>query len=477
MPASLLRCAGLAAVIGGAAAAELAPSADLGGVPDVAPRTWFLFNAAPDDKAVSAQVPRRREIVIGASRPLAEEGGLGVHVEGAWSPVRAAREEPPARVDELLAGIGASYERPGEAFAWRLSATLGLRWLTDLKTAEWDRFEHRLLRGDDYRSEGQEEDPDTVDPLIAANWTGLVRLTDSDPLRGKPIDLAIHTRALRLLPLDRDEDDGDLDLRLGATLLLPSRTTVSWFGLTWQRLGQPDGGSRALAAADDQESGWWFASGGALRVGSAGAWLVEVGSAVDLASGVAVGTVGAQRTGDPPRAADPGTSSLEMVVLHGGNGLSAGIASGDQLKAWERGELRSEIRTLVGDRHEPAGAVTADALRLDALLRGQLPFAIGQRVRLGPEAAIGLGLRRDAVEFPDRSFAATNRLEATGDIGIAGRVSTSWQDGIAALGASLGWSWWQALGGDERLAAQGSSIELDSSGSGLVLRVGMMATF
>jgi hypothetical protein len=146
--------------------------------------------------------------------------------------------------------------------------------------------------------------------------------------------------------------------------------------------------------------------------------------------------VGVARTGDPARAGHPGTSSLEVVLLRGENGTSAGIASGDQLKKYGAVELRSEIRTLVGDRSEPEGAVTADALRLDGLLRAQLAFDLTPLVRLGPEAAFGLGLRRDAVEFTDHSFAAANRVEMTGDIGVAGRVSTAWKDGIASLGAA-----------------------------------------
>lgn len=475
MSPTLLRLAVLATA-GLLGAAELAPSADLGGVADVAPRTWFLLNAAPDDRAVAAQVPRRREFAIGAARQVDAERGLGVHVEGVWSPVRAAHEAEPVRVDEILLGIGGNLERPGETFAWRLAVTGGFRILTDLHTAEYDRGENRVLRGDTYHSEGAEEDPDTVDPLINAHWTGLVRLTASDPLRKAPVDLVIDARAQRILPFDGGSD-ADLDLRLETMVVLPSRTTLSWFGLTWQRLAQPTSGSRALEAVTEQESGWWFASGGALRVGARGDWLVEVGSSVDLASGIAVGTVGAQRTGDPPRATADGTSSLELVVLRGGNGTSAGIASGDQLKLYGPLELRSEIRTLVGDRSEPAGAETADALRLDALLRAQLPFALTPLVRLGPEAAFGLGLRRDAAEFPDRSFAAANRIEATGDIGVAGRVSTAWKDGIASLGASLGWSWWQTLGGDDAITASGQSIPLDDSGSGLIMRFGLLATF
>ena len=475
MSPTLLRIAGLA-VASLLGAAELAPSADLGGLPDVAPRTWFMFNVAPDDKAVAAQVPRRREVAIGAAKQVDVERGLGVHVEGVWSPVRASREDPAVRVDEILFGLGGNLERPGERFAWRLALTGGVRVLTDLHTAELDRGEHRILRGGTYQNEGQEEDPDTIDPLLNAHWTGLVRLTDSDPLREAPVDLVVDARGTRILPFD-GSGNNDLDLRLETLVVLPSRTTLSWFGLTWQRLAQPTGDSRALAAVSELECGWWFASGGALRVGARGDWLIEVGSSIDLASGIAVGTLGVERTGDPPRATADGTSSLEIVILRGDNGTSAGIASGDQLKKYGAVELRSEIRTLVGDRSEPEGAVTADALRLDGLLRAQLAVDLTPLVRLGPEAAFGLGLRRDAVEFPDHSFAAANRVEMTGDIGVTGRVSTAWKDGIASLGASLGWSWWQSLGGDEAITAQGQSIDLDSSGSGLIFRAGLLATF
>lgn len=457
-------------------AAELAPSADQGGLPDLAPRFWFDLNIAPDDQSVAAQVPRRRETVIGASRQIDAERGLGVHVEGIWSPVRAARAEPPVRTDELLFGIGGNLERPGERFAWRLAATGGVRILTDLHTAEFDRGEHRILRGEGYQSEGQEEDPDDVAGLLSAHWTGRLRVTDSDPLREKPVEAMLDARVIRLLPFDGN-DDGDPDLRLSFLVLLPSRTTAGWFGLTWQRLAQPDGGSRAVAAVSDLEDGWWFSSGGALRLGADGSWLVEVGSAVDLASGVAVGTLGVVRSEDKATASHDGTSSLEFVLMRGDAGTSAGIASGDQLKKSGGLELRSEIRTLLGERSEPAGAVAADAVRLDALLRGQATMTLGEKVRLGPEAALGLGLRRDAVEFPGNTYAFANRVVLTGDIGVAGRVSTSWNDGIASLGVSLGWGWWTALGGDEQLSEGGQTIDLHDADDGLILRAGLLATF
>ncbi len=476
MSPTLLRLAGLGAVLGCLGAAELAPSADRGGLPNLAPRTWINVSVAPDDQAVAAQVPRRREVAIGAAAEVDPEHGLGVHVEGVWSPVRAPREPPSARVDELLAGIGAHLERPGETFAWRLAVTAGVRVLTDLKTAELDRAENRLLRGVAYHSEGNPEHPDTVDALLTAHWTSLVRLTDSDPIRDKPVDLVIDARALRVLPSD-GHGSAIPDLRLGAELVLPSRTTVSWFGLQWQGSSQPSGDSHALEAVSNDESGWWFASGGALRLGSQGAWLVELGSSLNLASGIAVGSLGVVRTADPPRSADPGTSSLEVVVMRGGNGTSAGIASGDQLQVYDPVEIRTEIRTLIGDRSDPPGAVTADAVRLDALLRAQLPFKPTPLVSIGPEVAIGLGLRRDAVEFIDHTYATANRIEATGDFGLAGRVSTGWGDGIASLGASLGWAWWQALGGGDTLDGEGQSIPLEHAGSGLIMRVGLLATF
>lgn len=474
MPPLPLRLTGLAISASLLAASELAPSVDLGSVPEIAPRTWFLFNFAPDDQAVAAQTPRRREVAIGFNRIINEERGLGLHVEGVWSPVRAPREVPPARVDELLGGIGVSLERPGDAFGWRLALTAGVRVLTDLGTAELDRGENRLFRGTPYHSEGAAENPGTVDPLLVASATGLWRLTDSDPLRKKPIDLAFGARATQILPADGD-GNGDTDLRISATLLLPSRTTQGWFGLTWQRLAQPAGDSRALAGINNDESGWWFTSGGALRLGAHGDWLVEVGSALDLASGVAVGTLGVVRTNDPPRATNPGTSSIELVILRAEH-TSAGIAAGDQLKTWGPLVLRSEIRGLIGDRSQPPGTVTADALRLDALLRLQLPLKPVPWLALGPEGSFGVGLRRDAVQFAQR-FAVANRLEATGDIGLAGQVATGWKDGIAALEGSIGYAWWQALGGDENLTAGGSSFPLDHSGSGIILRFGLQASF
>lgn len=468
-----LRFAALAAAAGLLAGSELAPSASLGAVPEIAPRTWFMFNFAPDDQAVAAQAPRRRETAIGASTIIDEARGLGVHVEGVWSPVRAPRASPPSRVDELMTGIGASLERPGDAFGWRLALTGGVRVLTDLGTAELDRAEHGIFRGSDYHNEGEAEHPDSVDPLLAARWTGLIRVTDSDPLRKKPIDLSVGVRAIQLLGFD---GDGGNDLRAQATLLLPSRTTVSWFGLTWQQLHQDNDGSLALDAIDEAESGWWFTSGGALRLGTRGNWLLEIGSALQLQTGVTVGTLGVVRSGDPPRAGGDGTASIGLVAVQDDH-VSAGIAAGDQLTTFGPAVLRSEIRTLVGDRSQPEGTVTADALRLDAMLRLQLPLRLTPRVAVGPEAAFGLGLRRDAAQFPDQEFAAVNRIEAVGDIGIAGQVATGWTDGIAALEGSIGWSWWQALGGAERLESGDDSYALRSSGGGLILRVGLMAAF
>lgn len=467
------RLACLLAAAGALGASELAPSANLGAVPEIAPRTWFIFNFAPDDQAVAAQAPRRRETAIGASAPLDPGRGLHVHAEGVWSPVRAPQAEPPSRVDELRWGIGASIERPGDAFGWRLAATAGMRVLTDLGSAELDRGENDLFRGSRYRDEGDEEHPDSADPLLAARWTGLLRITDSDPLREKPIDLALGARAIRQIGLD---GDGGGDVRVQATLMLPTRTTQSWFGLTWQELDQDADGSLALAAADEAESGWWFASGGALRLGTQGNWLVEIGSALQLQTGTTVGTLAVVRSGDPPRAAGDGTASIQLVAMRD-EGLSAGIAAGDQLTLLGPAVLRSEIRTLVGDRSEPPGTDGADALRLDALLRLQLPLRIGSLVAIGPEAAFGLGVRRDAAEFPDQPSVAVNRVEAVGDVGLAGRVATGWTDGIAALEGAIGWGWWQALGGEERLEGGGVGYDLRSSGGGLIIRAGLMATF
>lgn len=469
----MLRLACLAAAAGILAASELSPSANLGAVPEIAPRTWFVFNFAPDDQAVAAQAPRRRETAIGASAAADAERGLRVHVEGVWSPVRAPRAAPPSRLDELRLGIGASIERPGDAFGWRLAGTVGLRVLTDLGTAELDRFENGIFRGTAYRNEGQEESPDSVDPLLGARWTGLLRVTDSDPLRGKPIDLALGARAIHLVGRD---GDGGGELRLQASVLLPTRTTVSWFGLAWQDLGHDDDGSAALRGIDEVESGWWFTSGGALRLGARGQWLVQVGSALQLQTGATVGTFGIVRSGDPPRAGGDGTASIGLVAVREER-VSAGLAAGDQLAVLGPAVLRSEIRTLVGDRSEPPGTVAADALRLDALLRLQLPLRLVPRVALGPEIALGLGLRRDAAQFPDGAFAAVNRVQAAGDIGLAGQIATGWTDGIAALEGAIGWSWWQALGGGERLESGGDSYDLRGSGGGLVLRVGLMAAF
>ena len=475
MPPLPLRLTGLVVSASLLAAAELAPSADLGSAPELAPRTWFMFNFAPDDQAVAAQTPRRREVVIGTSRTIDQALGLNIHVEGVWSPVRAPRGVPPARVDELLGGIGASLERPGDAFGWRLALTAGLRALTDLGTAELDRAENRIFRGTPYHSEGAAENPGTVDALLAARASALIRVTDSDPLRQKPIDLALGARATQVLPAD-GEGNGDTDLRLSAVLLLPSRITLSWFGLTWQRLGQPVGGSRALETVNGDESAWWFTSGGALRLGGRGDWLIELGSALDLHSGVTVGTLGVVRSGDPPRAGTAGTSSLELVVLRAEH-TAAGIAAGDKLTVLGPLELRSEIRTLVGDRSQPEGAVSADSLRLDGLLRLRLPYKLTPVVAFGPEVGLGLGLRRDAVQFTSQEFAAVNRFEATGDLSLAGQVATGWQGGIAALGCSLGWAWWQALDGGDELSANGLAIPLDRSGGGMIVRFGLQASF
>lgn len=478
MPQPLLRLAILAvAGSAGLAASELAPSADLGALPEISPRSWGFFNFAPDDQAVSAQVPRRRELAIGMSRIVDAERGLGLHAEVVWSPVRAIRADPPSRVDEVIAGFGASIERPMQdgVFGWRLSLTAGFRALADLHTAEYDRAEHRLLHGEAYHAEGSPESPDTADPVLAARFASIIRLTESDPLRHAPVDISLGARALRVIPHDGDGDKGMPDLRLQTSLLLPTRTTVSWFTLSWQQANQP-AGSAALADVSDEESGWWFSSGGGLRLGAHGDWLVEVGSAMDLRTGVAVGTLGVVRTGDPPRAKADGTSSLEVVMVRGDH-VSAGIATGDQLKVYGPVVLRSEIRTLIGDRSEPEGAVTADAVRLDAQLRAQLPLRPVPIVAIGPEAAVGLGLRRDAVQFANQSFASASRVEACGDIGLAGRVATGWKDGIASLEGSLGWAWWQALGGAEDLAAQGTTVPLAGSGSGIIMRLGFLALF
>jgi hypothetical protein len=351
--------------------------------------------------------------------------------------------------------------------------TAGMRVLTDLGTSELDRGENSIFRGTDYHSEGEAEHPDTVDPLLAARWTGLIRVTDSDPLRKKPIDLSVGIRAIQLLGFD---GNGGNDLRAQATLLLPSRTTVSWFGLTWQQLNTDNDGSVALDDIDEAESGWWFTSGGALRLGTHGNWLIEIGSALQLQSGVTVGTLGVVRSGDPPRASGDGTASIELVAMQDDH-VSAGIAAGDQLTVFGPAVLRSEIRTLVGDRSQPEGTVTADALRLDAMLRMQLPLHLTPQVAVGPEAAFGLGLRRDAAQFPGQEFAAVNRVELVGDIGIAGQVATGWTAGIAALEGSFGWGWWQALGGAERLESGQDSYALTSSGGGMIMRVGLMAAF
>lgn len=476
MSPTLLRLAVAAASAGLLTASELAPSADLGALPEIAPRTWFQFNAAPDDQAVAAQVPRRRETAIGAAAVVSPEHGLAVFAEGVWSPVRAPREDPAVRVDELLGGIGVAIERPGETFGWRLAVTGGVRVLTNLHSAELDRIENQTLRGGDYHAEGQPEDPSSVDPVLALRYTALIRLTAADPLRHAPVDLALGARAMRVFPFDGAGDSGTPDLRLNAKLLLPTRTTVSWFGLTWQQMSQPASGSRALAAIGDEEAGVWFDSGGALRLGAKGDWLVEVGSAVDLRAGVAIGTLGAVHTGDPPRATADGTGSLALVVRRG-DYTSAGIATGDQLTLLGPAVLRSEIRTLIGDRHEPAGTVTADAVSLDGMLRIQLPFRPVPLVAIGPEAALGLGLRRDAMEFPNQTFVSASRIELVGDVGVAGRVATGWKDGIASLEGTLGWGWWQALGGAESLSGQGVAVPLASSDGGLIMRFGLLALF
>ncbi len=176
------------------------------------------------------------------------------------------------------------------------------------------------------------------------------------------------------------------------------------------------------------------------------------------------------------RAGGDGTASIELVALQDDH-LSAGIAAGDLVTTFGQAVLRSEIRTLVGDRTQPEGTISADALRLDAMLRVQLPLRLNPQVAVGPEAAFGLGLRRDAAQFPGQEFAAVNRVEATGDIGIAGQVATGWTEGIASLEGSIGWSWWQALGGAERLESGGNSYALSTSGGGLIVRVGLMAAF
>lgn len=452
-------------------AAELAPSADLGGPVEIAPRTWFIANLAPDDQAVAAQAPRRRELAIGTSRVVDATRGLSMHVEGVWSPARAARAEPPVRVDELRAGIGVGLEGGDDALRWRLAATGAVRALVDTHSRRLDRLENGIFRGGSYRSEGDPQQPDEFAPLLAAQAGAVWRLTDKDPLREAPVDVGLAVRATHL-----PTEGGEPGLRVQAMLLLPTRTTQSWFGFAWQGAGEADDAPRAIAAVDDVEAGWWFVSGGSLRVGAAGDWLFEVGSALDLADGVAVGTLGVVRSGAGPRSGEDGTSSLQAVLLRGDH-TAAGIATGDQLKVYGPLRVRSEIRTLIGDRHEPPGAVTADALRLDGMLRLQLPLTLAPHVSFGPEAAGGLGLRRDAVEFPDRTFAALHRVVATGDVGVAGRVATGWQGGIAALEASLGLAWWQALGGEELVAAPGFSAPVEDSGTGVIMRFGLLAVF
>lgn len=472
------RLACLAAAAGALAAAELAPSADLGAMPEIAPRTWALLNIATDDQSVAAQVPRRRELALGASRIVDAGRGLGVHAEGVWAPLRAPRADPAVRVDALIAGIGASIERPGERFGWRLALTAGFRHLGDLGGEDLDRAESRLLRDTAYRGEGVVEHPDQTDPLVAARWASMWRLTDSDPLRQAPVDVVAGARVVRMLGL-ADGAEPETRLRLQLAVMLPSRTTASWFGLWWQDADSPSGGggaSRALATIDDDEEGLWFASGGALRLGARGDWVMQVGSALDLDSGAAVGSLGVVRTGDPPRATADGTSSLSFVMVRGER-TAAGIATGDQLLVRGPAVLRSEIRTLIGDRAAPAAAVAADALRLDALLRVQLPLRIVPAVAIGPEAAVGLGVRRDAAEFAGRTFAAASRPEAVADLGLAGRVATGWQDGIASLEAAIGWAWWRALGGADALSSGGAAIPLDDAGDGMILRLGMLATF
>lgn len=476
---SLFRIGWVAALGGAAVAAELAPTADLGGLPLVTPRTWLMLNFAPDDQSVSAQAPRRREFVIGVAQPVLPEQGVVLQGEAVWSPVRALLRTPPShppvRVDELLLGAGPAIERPmGDGrIGWRLSATLGVRILTDMGSATLDRGEHRLFYDESYDDEGDGEDVRRADAVLALRWVARIRLTEADPLRQAPLDLAIDARALRVFPHDGAGSTGRPDWRVATLLVMPTRTTASWLGFIWQQTSQP-ANALALAAVQEAESGWWFSSGGALRLGAEGRWLIEVGSALDLHSGVAVGTLGFVAATDPPRAIEDGTSSLAAVIVPGRR-LASGVATGDEITRRGAAILRSEIRTLIGDQRDVPGA-TADAVRVDGMLRGQLPWQVLPQVAMGPEAAVGLGLRRDAAAFAVGGYASTQRIEAVGDVGLALRVATGWKGGIAAVEVAGGWAGWLAPGG-QTLSHAGVDVELESKGSGAIFRVGLMARF
>jgi hypothetical protein len=182
------------------------------------------------------------------------------------------------------------------------------------------------------------------------------------------------------------------------------------------------------------------------------------------------------RTADPPRAQADGTSCLELVAMPGDR-LQTGLATGDELKRYGPIVLRSEIRTLIGGQHAPAGTVAADAIRLDALLRAQIPWKPVSAVAIGPEAAFGAGLRRDAAAYFDGTFASSQRGEFAGDLGLAAHIATGWKGGIAALEGACGWAWWQAPWGADELSSNGVSVPLDRSGSGIILRFGFLAQF
>ncbi len=472
----------LAAVGAWADASELAPSADLGALPMIAPREWLLQNFAPDDNTVGALVPRRREIAIGFARPVWPAEGIGVQLEGVWSPVRAESATMALRVDELILGGGLHWERPmaEDRFGWRLSGTLGVRALTDAGSKRLDTWESALLHGGGGSGTGQPEHPDRADGIGALNAAARFRVTDSAPISQAPLDLAISGRALRIFASD-GRNDPLPDLRLGAVVVMPTRTTQSWFGATWQGHAQP-ANSQALAEVRRQEDGWWFVSGGALRLGAQGDWLVEVGSALNPRTGTAVGTLGVARTGDPPRANADGTSTLALVVLPG-ESTAYGLATGDEMRRSGPFILKREIRTIVGSDPADAAGATTDAIRLDVLLRGQAPWRPLPLLAIGPEVGFGLGVRHDAARFPaippeTRSGTASlQRAEVVADAGLGAQLSTGWKGGIGAIEGALGWSWWRTLGGPHQLSGGGGSIDLPQSGGGPIVRLGLLARF